>query len=299
MKVHVVPNAPGAPAALSERTTLLATDLTADTERRSLWRSRGASDPKAAGPSGLAGHGYASPMGYWISPAEEALAPASGGLSIHFAAPGEESPLPTGLALAPDGCRSRPAQTVRIKGPNAGDGDIVLTVGGGGARVVASPGAWKALAQPVLLAICQYWRFCAVDSELARLTELAHGDLAHATMPGPSSLRQSRRLTENAHAARALLLDLPHFQGPLTDALAYCSTERAARAYESLAEKLDLEEWCELIDERAEAVEDSYEALTEKLFEYKNFAWEAVLEFVIVVILLGELGLMIYENFGP
>ncbi|MBV8230043.1 MAG: hypothetical protein JO329_08685, partial [Planctomycetaceae bacterium] len=45
--------------------------------------------------------------------------------------------------------------------------------------------------------------------------------------------------------------------------------------------------------------EDTYEAVTEKLFEYKNFAWEAFLEVIIVLILLGELGLMIWENFGP
>ncbi len=69
--------------------------------------------------------------------------------------------------------------------------------------------------------------------------------------------------------------------------------------YRSLAEKLGLEDWCELIDEKAEAVEDTYEALTEKLFEFKNFAWEALLELIIVIILLAEVGLMIWESFGP
>ena len=63
--------------------------------------------------------------------------------------------------------------------------------------------------------------------------------------------------------------------------------------------KLRLEEWSELIDERAEVVEDAYEALTEKLFEYKNFAWEAVLETLIIVILVAELGITIYEAFTP
>ena len=118
-------------------------------------------------------------------------------------------------------------------------------------------------------------------------------------MPGPSTLRARRRLEATAREVRALLVDLPHFEGPLTDPLMYCSSERSAQTYATLAEKLRLEEWCELIDEKAEAVEDTYEALTEKLFEYKNFAAEALLEILIVAILLAELAIMWHEALMP
>src|SRR5262249_51632472 len=159
----------------------------------------------------------------------------------------------------------------------------------------SSPAAWKTLAEPVLLAACQFWRFAAVEAEIARLTEHAHADLDHSNMPGIATLRHHRRLVQSARDVRALMLDLPHFEGPLADPYPFVPSERAAQVYESVAEKLRLEEWCELIDDRAEAIEDAYEALAEKLFEFKNFAWEALLEALIIVILLGELALMLYE----
>jgi hypothetical protein len=131
------------------------------------------------------------------------------------------------------------------------------------------------------------------------LTALSHQDLGHATMPGLATLRSRRRLEATAREVRALLVDLAQFEAPLTDPLPYCSSERSAQVYTTLAEKLHLEAWCERIDERAEAVEDTYEALTEKLFEYKNFAGEAVLEILIIVILLTELSMTAYEIFSP
>ncbi len=218
MKVHVVPTPPGDIVSLSERNAIQAIDLWGNPAYRVLWRSRTRSDPEGGGSHGLPSAGYGSPMGYWLSAAGDPPVAGQGGLTIVFAAPGDESlPPPASLAQAPDGTRSRPLQTVRIKNPTAGEGDVMLTIGAGGARVVATPAAWKTLAEPVLLAVAQYWRFSALDAELARLTELAHGDLPHATMPGPSTLKASAKLTENARAARALLLDLPHFEGPLTD----------------------------------------------------------------------------------
>jgi hypothetical protein len=300
MKPHISSTAsPHATAAdLTERKTVLATDLTRDPSLRPLWRP--GRPGAAAPPGGLAENGFASPMGYWLSSPALPTGPAAGGLLITFAAPGEDAgPVPDALGRSPDGSYIRPVQSIRVKAPNAGDGDVMLTIGPGGARVTASPAAWKALAEPVLLAVCQYWRFAAVEAEIARLTEQAHGDLDHSNMPGLATLRAHRRVVQSARDARALMLDLPHFEGPLSDPYPYCPTERSAQVYESIAEKLRLEEWCELIDDRAEAVEDAYEALAEKLFEYKNFAWEAVLESLIILILLAELAVTFYEAFSP
>jgi hypothetical protein len=301
MKPHLAVPATAADdaAALAARKTLLAADLSRDPAARTLWRRGTSAAPEAAVP-GVAESGFASPMGYWLSSPALPTATAAGNVMLTFVDPRDDAgPVPAALATAPDGVFSRPVQTLRVKSPNAGEGDATLTIGPGGARVVASAAAWKTLAEPVLLAACQYWRFAAIESEITRLTERAHGDLEHSNMPSLRTLRDHKRLERDSRDARALMIDLPHFQGPLSDPLAYLSNERATSIYESIAEKLRLEEWSELIDDRAEAVEDAYEALAEKLFEYKNFAWEAVLEILIIVILLGELALMLYENFGP
>jgi hypothetical protein len=239
-------------------------------------------------------------MGYWLGQASENEG-AGESLTFTVTAPGEakhaartDSP-----PLHPLRSATRPTRTVKVKSPNTGDGDLHLTVGPEGVHVAASEAAWKTLDEPVLLAVCQWWRFAAVDRELDRLTELAVRDLDHATLPSLASYRARNELGKTARLVRAILVDLPHFEGPLTDPYAYCSCERSAQVYESLAEKLGLQEWCELLDERAEAVEDIYGAVTEKLLEYKNFLGQAVLEIIIIVILLAELAVLLWETFAP
>lgn len=302
MKPHLSMTASpaGGAADLTERKTILVSDLTRDPACRPLWRSgRVDADPPANAPAGLAEHGFASPMGFWLSSPALPTSHAVGGIMITFHAQGDEAPPASSIARSPDGTYTRIPQSLRVKSPNAGEGDVLVTIGPGGARITCTPAAWKSAAEPVLLGLCQYWRFAAIDAEIARLTEHAHADLDHSNMPGIGTLRAHKRVVQSARDVRSLLLDLPHFQGPLTDPYPFCTTERAAQIYESLSEKLRLEEWCELIDERAEAIEDAYEALSEKLFEYKNFAWEAGLETLIIVILLAELGLGLYEAFSP
>jgi hypothetical protein len=238
-------------------------------------------------------------MGYWLAPIENTNA-SGAELTIRFRAPGDSiAGKPEGSEIAEARPRTRPARTVRVKSPNSGEGDLHLTVAADGVVITGADSAWRTLEEPVLLAVCQYWRFTAVDRELDRLTELAARDIGHATLPSLASYKARKSLGEIAQSVRALLVDLPHFEGPLTDPYAYCSSERSADVYESLAKKLGLEEWCELLDERAEAVEDTYEAVTEKLFEYKNFLGEAFLEIIIVVILLAELAVMMWELLTP
>ena len=142
------------------------------------------------------------------------------------AAPSERSP--TGQLV-------RPLQTARLKGP---DGELVLTIDGGLARVVASDATWEAMSEPVLLVVCLHWRFQAIDAEIDRLTAHAEGDIPHAVaMAIVASLRDRRRLLRHARDIRAVMIDLPHFAGPLTDPLPYLSTERAVGPFRSLAEE--------------------------------------------------------------
>ena len=235
-------------------------------------------------------------MGFWLTVADEAALAPSDRYTIRFEEYNAPAPEPRPL---PAGTSRRPEQTVRLKSPHVSDGELILRIGPAGARIVTSEAAWKTLSEPVLLAIGLYWRFQAIEETLDRLTESARGDLGHATMPGLATLKEQDRLNDLARSIRALVVDLPHFQGPLTDAFPYCSTELSAQTFEALAEKLHFEEWSERIDERAEAVEDTYEVIGEKLLEFKNFMWEAILEVLIVVILLAEIVLTLYEMFGP
>ena len=296
MKPHISVETSQSAPGHAEMTPLRALDISGDPAHRHLWRDRLHVVGDADDSHPELGPGRRSPLGFWLTP-EGDSDPATSGPRIVFGAHGEESNAPPAFVGGAPG--SRPVQTVRLKSPNSGEGEVILSVGSGGARIITTPAAWRTLAEPVLLACGLYWRFTAIDAELSRLTALAKGDLGHATMPTPASLRAGRTLASSAEAVRVLLLDLPHFEGPLTDPLGYCTTERAANLFETLAEKLRLEQWCELIDERAEAVEDTYEAVTEKLFEYKNFAWEAALETLIIVILLAELAVMAYEIWAP
>jgi len=291
MRPHVTPLSPGPTAGPVPMRTLHALDLTTNPAHRGLWRGAGAPTPDAgARAAGLPAEGAASPLGFWLTTEGEGVDPAAP--RILFQAPG---PVP----LEGPKRGRRPPQTVKLRSPIPGDGELTLTLGPDAAQIACTPGAWATLEEPVVLACCQYWRFLAIDAEIDRLTESAKLDLRHATMPGLRTLRDGGRLTVDAHAVRVLMLDLPYFEGTLTDPYPYCTTERAAVAFEALAEKLRLEEWCELIDERAEAIEDAYESASEKLFEFKNFAWEAALEIGIIVILLAELGLQVWESFGP
>jgi hypothetical protein len=288
---------PGAPCTLK---ALRAIDLTQQPDARALWRG-----PAPGGRAGspaieLPRPGFVSPMGFWLAEVQDVVAEAT--VSPHIIRFEAHSPAAVQAAqesrpaAAPAGPRRRPDQTVRLKPPHVGDGELVLKLSTAGVRVITTEAAWKALAEPVLLAVGLYWRFLAIEDEIDRLTEQAHADLDHATMPAGPAWKRRRELIANARAVRDLLLDLPHFQGPLTDPYPYCSTERSAQAFEGLAEKLHFEEWCERIDERAEAIEDTYEAATEKFMEFRHFVYEATLEILIVVILLGELGVALWEQ---
>ena len=239
---------------------------------------------------------WLSPMGYRLGTLAEGQYASVGARILHVLTP-EDDAIDPPIEVAPTlGRLGRPPQTIRLKGP---DGELVLTIGRSAARIVASAATWGAMSEPVLLAACLYWRFQAIDAEIDRLTVEAEGDLSHAAMAVPSSLRNRKRLLGNARAVRAVMIDLPHFSGPLTDPYPYLSSERSVQTFRSLAEKLHVEEWGESIDDRVEAVEDTYASVTEKLNEFRNFAIGSALEIAIIVILLVDLVIRAYETLSP
>jgi hypothetical protein len=226
-------------------------------------------------------------MGYWFSavdPSEESEGPC---LIIHSPAEGATAP-----AAGPRRGRrpGRLAQTVVLDAPKKQDGPLVLAVGPAGAEVFTSPAAWEALSEPVLLVVAQYFRFRAVEQALVRVEEEARRDHPHAVSAGLRTWRHQRRLVANTCEILDLASDWMHFSGLYTDPARYCTSDRAAEEYATLADALDFEGWCERIDDKLETVQATYEAIADKLFHYKLFAWGMALEAAIVVLI--SLGLL-------
>jgi hypothetical protein len=278
--------------------TITATDITGNAELRGLWIPGYEVPADLAGRAGLSAGGFASPLGYWLV-THEGIAPApAGGLRLVVTPPGVDAPnhAPRRVPEGQAGRRCR-TQRVPIKAPSPDEGDLVLTIGPGFAHLEATERTWETLAGPVILAVCQVWRFQAIDADLDRLTRDALENLEYANAPGLASLPQSRRLMDLGGKTRALIVDLTYFQKPLTDPLACFDAPRSARFYRRLADRFGLDEWCESIDHRAEVVEATFETITEKLYHLKSHAHDVVLEVVIVLILLIDIVMRVWELF--
>jgi hypothetical protein len=276
--------------------TITAVDITGNPELRGLWIPGYNVPADLVTRSGLAAGGVASPLGYWLVAHEGQASAPPGGMRLRRTPPGEELPEPAAVSVAAGqaGRRLR-TQTVKIRAPGPEQGEVVLTVGPGSAHVSAAESAWIALAEPITLVVCQIWRFQAIDADLDRLTKDALENLDYANAPGLASLPQSRRLMDLGWKTRAAIVDLTYFQKPLTDPFAYFDARRSARIYRILADRFGLDEWCESIDHRAEVVEATFETITEKLYHLKSHAHDVVLEICIVVILLIDIVMRVWE----
>ena len=171
--------------------TIAAIDMTGNSELRGLWFPGASIAADLAARSGLPAGGYPSPLGYWLVKHDGLVPPSSTGLHMVVSAPGEEAPE---LAIRPgeshQAGRQFRTQTVKIKRPGPDAGDLFVTIGPGTARVIARESAWEALAEPIILAVCQVWRFQSIEAEIERLTVSALEDLSHANVPGLASLER-------------------------------------------------------------------------------------------------------------
>ncbi len=246
--------------------------------------------------AGLPAPGFPSPLGYWIVKHDGLVPPSSTGLRLVVTGPGEAAPEAAG---GPDESRQAGRrfrkQTVKIKAPDPDSGDVVLTIGPGTARVVARESTWDVLAEPIILAVCQVWRFQSIEAEIEQLTAKALEDLSYANVPGLASLGESRRLMDLGRKTRAAIVDLTYFQTLLTDPLAVFDSRRSARVFRLLCDRLGLDDWSDSIDHRAELVEATYETITEKLYYLRSHAHDVVLEAIIVGFLLLDILMRIWE----
>lgn len=183
--------------------------------------------------------------------------------------------LPT-VMLRPDGNRARSCV------PRSG---LILEVAPDLARIQVDDQAWELVSAPVLLAISQCWRFSELDR---RLDELC-------TWARETSTR--RGTVGRLESFQQLLLELPSFEGPLTDPRGYFATIREARLYRSLARALGLPTWRAFSDERIEAVEAALSHLAEERRLRVSMTAALVLEVLILVVLLADLTLNIWQTF--
>ncbi len=276
--------------------TIAAIDMTGNPELRGLWFPGTRVPVDLASRAGFPAEGFPSPLGYWIVKHDGLAPPSSTGLRMVVTGPGEEAPE---FAAKPDESRQAGRQfrmqTVKIKAPGPDTGDVVLMIGPGTARVVARESTWDVLAEPIIFAVCQVWRFQSIEAEIEHLTASALEDLSYANVPGLASLGESRRLMDLGGKTRTAIVDLTYFQMLLTDPLAYFDSRRSARVFRLLCDRFGLDDWSNSIDHRAELVEATYETITEKLYHLRSHAHDVVLEAIIVGFLLIDILMRIWE----
>jgi hypothetical protein len=164
-----------------------------------------------------------------------------------------------------------------------------MVVGAAGAEVFADDAAWAALAEPVLLCVAQYARYCAIERRFLGLQAQARRDHHHAVALDLRSLRAWKRLINTSLEVRGWVSDWTYFSGPTADPRRDCTSEQALEACEMLTEELDIDTWAQGIDELVLDVENTYETVSDKLFHYRLFLWGLSVEVVVVGLIVGLL----------
>jgi hypothetical protein len=290
--------------------TLYALDLTGRPETDFLWRrTRAGLGPDAilhvpaARALDLPPDGFASPFGFWFAaaPSWNASLPQ---LRIEFAAPDDlerpdrrpEDPLERAATaghavrarLKPPGGRTRTARTTR---------SFSLEIDSSVARIKVDDQTWSSVGDTVLFAVAQYWRFAAIDRTLGELSHWARQDFE----PGyrfwhEIRATRSRGLRARRRELQSLILDLPDFEGPLTNPRGHLRAPGAGRLYRRLVVLLGLGRYRREIDERIEVVETIFDSLAESLNHFQSLAFQIALELVIAALLLVDVGLYLFDS---
>jgi hypothetical protein len=256
-----------------------AIDLLGDAQYRPLWRpSNGAG---AGVPAGLPAGGRASPAGYWLVVEESGQDQGRLNVAVRLDAQAHADgrPLP------------RVAVELDRMAPNRRATRLEVEVRPDSARLDVDAWAWPLLSDGALLAVTQCWRFSQIDRQLDELEAwLAAEDPARPGVLRRLSPRRRAVLRDRDRGLRRLVLDLPHFEGPLTDPGAYLASPQARRAYRVLARRLGLSAWRDRIDERVEVIEASVASAIERQSAFD----QAALELTIVLAILADLGFHIW-----
>jgi hypothetical protein len=166
------------------------------------------------------------------------------------------------------------------------------------ARIGVDAATWEKFGEAVLFAVAQYWRFAAINRALDELTDWAHDDLERSIgfirllgRPRAHALGARRRTLQR------LILDLPGYEGALTNPRGYLASKRAVVLYRRLCVRLGLNHQRREIDERIEVVESIFDSLMEAFYHSQSLAFQIVLELAIVALLLLDVGLYFFDAF--
>jgi hypothetical protein len=281
---------------------LYALDLTELPGAAALWRPRQRSVPPGAEAEGLLPRdGFASPMGFWFAPAGS-WAPGVAPLRVevmgadelargnpHGEAQGQDS---ADLARIHRARLELPARRGRGTGaPSSAPGSLNLEIDARTARVGVDASTWPSVASAVLLVIAQYWRLLAIERALVDLNDWARDDIeeTQGARQGVLRRRRSSQLQTRRRQLQAIILDLPRFEGPLTDPGSYLPQGRPVRIYRALAARLGLGRRRRLIDEQVEVIEAVLDSLVDSLDHSQALLFQVVLELIIVAVLLLDI----------
>src|SRR5262249_29454752 len=148
----------------------------------------------------------------------------------------------------------------------------------------------------VLFSVAQYWRLAAIDRALDEHSDWARTDLERSV--GLTSLlirRRTRELRTRRRALQKLILDLPDYEGSLTNPRGHLPSRPAVVLYRRLCISLGLNHRRREIDERIEVVESIFDSLTDSLNHSQSLAIQIVLELAIVALLLLDVGLYFFD----
>jgi hypothetical protein len=278
--------------------TLVAVDLTESDEHGRLWRTlRTATGfPPDIGP-GLPACGLATAAGHWFSETDER--PEADALCVEVSPPGPPEARPRGRISAPPiplDHRQFPRiflspKLSRRLSPLLADG-LTLEIGRNRARVGVDPSAWTSVAAPTLLTISVCWRLLQIVRVLDEQADWIRG--AGRLPSGPWSLldpRRRRELDDHLGTLRRLVIDLPCFEGPLIDPGGYFPSRRSARLFRVLMNRLELDDWRSLIDDRIEILEGTLGAMLEDRRHGMALTCEVVLEVLILIALATDIAL--------
>jgi hypothetical protein len=291
--------------------TLRAFDLTELPRADSLWRKRHDShgEPSAshaARPAAfnLPVEGFPSSLGFWFA-ASDAWTNGPPRLTLEFFDADEsEQTNRSERARARDATTKGRTVRARLKTLNgrapAGKSPLplLIEIDANVARIKIDAGAWASVGETVLFAVAQYWRLAAIDRTLDELSDWARDDLENNN--GFTKVISRRRATELRARRRVLeklILDLPEYEGSLTNPRRHFPSVLAVALYRRLCAQLGLHRRRREIDERVEVVESIFDSLTDSLNHFQSLAFQIVLELAIVALLLLDVGLYFVDAF--
>jgi hypothetical protein len=173
---------------------------------------------------------------------------------------------------------------------------MILEIDSNVARIGVDAATWASVNETVLFAVAQFWRLDAIDRALDVLSDWARNDLEKNTgVAKVLGRKRARDLRAHRRALEKLILDLPDYEGPLTNPRGYLPSGRPVALYRRLCSWLGLHRRRREIDERIEVIESIFDSLNESLNHVQSLAFQIVLELIIVAVLLLDVGLYFFD----